>query len=255
MLDLRYLQQPFVIQRLCAFTHPAHDCLLVTLQLHKSYPAVISSGWMGDVAEMEDQMEAHQIQFQGIQTDHRADAVDLADPAQYRPLHEHPIRDENEVPTEPATSPRQVDPDAREWPFELQLPTRECGPHSEPEQYPTRYVMNGGQWAQDEHEAHLHTAAQATNLHVWNREAREEVERANREHARQMEDWRARVKATGFKESPSVPQGPPPKGVSSTRVLPNVHEALRRHEPTSKASKEGHSNNRKRHSSRVLQRR
>ena len=78
-------------------------------------------------------------------------------------------------------------------------------------------------------------AARATNLHVWNREVREEAEQANRVYARQMEDWRSRVQAAGFKESQSVPQGPPPKAVSSTRVLPNVQEALRQHDPTSKA--------------------
>ena len=69
----------------------------------------------------------------------------------------------------------------------------------------------------------------------WNREAREAAERANIEYARQMEDWRNRVKAAGFKESPSAPQGPPPKGVASMRVLPDVHEALRQHDPTSRA--------------------
>ena len=42
----------------------------------------------------------------------------------------------------------------REGPVELQLPTREYGPHPEPERYPTRYVMNYGQWAPEEHEAH-----------------------------------------------------------------------------------------------------
>ena len=37
------------------------------------------------------------------------------------------------------------------------------------------------------------------------------------------------------KRHPAVPQGPPPKGVASMRVLPDVHEALRQHDPTSKA--------------------
>ena len=44
---------------------------------------------------------------------------------------------------EPATSPRRVDPHVQQWPVELQLPTREYGPHPEPEVYP---VMNDGQW-------------------------------------------------------------------------------------------------------------
>ena len=32
---------------------------------------------------------------------------------------EHPIRNEEDVPTEPATSPRQVQPQARDWPVQL----------------------------------------------------------------------------------------------------------------------------------------
>ena len=52
----------------------------------------------------------------------------------------------DDTPTEPATSPRNVDPQVREWPVELQLPTGEIGPRPEPEVYPTRYVMNDGQW-------------------------------------------------------------------------------------------------------------
>ena len=50
-----------------------------------------------------------------------------------------------------------------------------------------------------------------------------------------MADWRTRVDAMGLKAHPAVPQGPPSKGVSSMRVLPDVHEALRQHDPTSKA--------------------
>ena len=78
-------------------------------------------------------------------------------------------------------------------------------------------------------------AAQGINDHYWNREARAEAERANREYAGSMADWRTRVEAMGLKAHPASPQGPPPKGVSSMRVLPDVHEALRQHDPTSKA--------------------
>ena len=38
----------------------------------------------------------------------------------------------DDTPTEPATSPRMIDPQAREWPLELQLPAREIGPREEP---------------------------------------------------------------------------------------------------------------------------
>ena len=42
------------------------------------------------------------------------------------------------------------------------------------------------------------------------------------------------MKAAGLLESP-VPHSPPPKGISSARALPQVHEALRQNDPTSKA--------------------
>ena len=57
----------------------------------------------------------------------------------------------------------------------------------------------------------LREAAQGINDHYWNRDAPEEAERANREYARQIEDWRDRVEAAGFKAHPAVPQGPPLK--------------------------------------------
>ena len=135
----------------------------------------------------------------------------------------------DDAPTEPATSPRHADPAAREWPVDLQLPTREYGPHQEQERYATRFIVNDGQWTQEEHEQVLCKAVQGINVHYWNREAREEAERANREYAQSMADWRTGVDAMGLKAHPPVPQGPPPKGLSSMRVLPDVHEALRQH--------------------------
>ena len=52
-----------------------------------------------------------------------------------------PVRDEDEVPKEPVTSPRQVDPQAREWPVQLQaLQGRVYGPQEEPERYPCMYM-------------------------------------------------------------------------------------------------------------------
>ena len=72
----------------------------------------------------------------------------------------------DETPTEPATSPRHADPEVREWPGDLQLPTREHGPHPEPERYATRYVMNDGQWTPEEHEQVLRKALkQSMSMH------------------------------------------------------------------------------------------
>ena len=88
--------------------------------------------------------------------------------------------------------------------------------------------MNDGQWTDEEHAAHLYKAGQAHSVHAWNREARAEAERHNREYAQSMADWRDRVNAMKLQAHPAVPHGPPPKGVSSMRALPEVHDALRR---------------------------
>ena len=65
--------------------------------------------------------------------------------------------------------------------------------------------MNEGQWTPEEHEQVLRNAAQGVNARQWDREAREEAERANIAYMRQMEEWKASVKAAGFKESRSIP--------------------------------------------------
>ena len=48
----------------------------------------------------------------------------------------------DDTPTEPATSPRMLDSQVREWPMGLQLPTDEIGPREEPERYPARFIVN-----------------------------------------------------------------------------------------------------------------
>ena len=89
--------------------------------------------------------------------------------------------------------------------------------------YPCRYVMNDGQWTDEEHATHLYKAGQAHNVRAWNREAREEAEKHNREYAQSIAEWRDRVQAMDLRTHPSVPHGPPPK---------SVHEALRQHDPS-----------------------
>ena len=184
-----------MIQRLCAFTHPAHFQHL--LPAHKPNPllAPMTTQWMAELAELED----------------------AATEAAFNVAHQG-----DQVPPPVAKAPQAAQEQA-------------VDPHPEPERYATRFIVNDGQWTPEEHDQVLREAAQGINNHYWNREAREEAERANREYARHMPDWRDRVEAAGFKAHPAVPQGPPPKGVSSMRVLPNVHEALRQHDPTSKA--------------------
>ena len=90
----------------------------------------------------------------------QAPPVSKASPATPREPQAVPIS-VDDTPTEPATSPRCIDPEVQEWAVELQLPTREYGPHPEPEVYPCRCVMNDGQWTEEEHAAHLYKAGQA----------------------------------------------------------------------------------------------
>ena len=57
--------------------------------------------------------------------------------------------------------------------------------------------MNDGQWTQEEHAAHLCIRQhKLTNLYVWNREARAEAERHNREFGESMANWRTRLQST-----------------------------------------------------------
>ena len=139
----------------------------------------MSGPWMAEVADLVD--AANGAAVQTAQTGDQAPPV--SKPARLTMAVPSPVDD---TPTEPATSLRSTDPQVQEWPVELQLPTREIGPRPEPEVYPCRFLMNDGQWTAEEHVAHLHKAAQAGNFYAWNREAREEAERQNREYVRSM---------------------------------------------------------------------
>ena len=189
----------------------------------------MSGPGMAEMADIVDAADGAAVQT--AQAGDQAPPVLKASPPTVQETQAVPIS-VDDTPTEPATSPRRVGTPVQEWAVEVQLPTREYGPRPEPEVYPTPFVMNDGQWTPQEHLAHLHKAAHATLVHVWNREAREEAERHNREYAQSMAEWRHRVQGAGFKARPAVAHGPPPKGVSSTRVLPGVHDALRQHEPS-----------------------
>ena len=128
----------------------------------------------------------------------------------------------DDTPTEPSTSPRMIDPQVREWPLDRE----------EPERYPTRFIVNDGQWTPAEHEEELCKASQAGNYKDWNREAREAAERHNIEFNRSMAEWKREVESRGFKDHPSIPHGPPPKRTSSMRALPDVDDALRQNDPS-----------------------
>ena len=75
--------------------------------------------WIQELAEVEDTATQ-----QAFQTD--------AQMPQQQQSQEHPARNEEDVPTEPATSPQQVDPQAREWPVQVApVQGRAYGPQQE----------------------------------------------------------------------------------------------------------------------------
>ena len=68
------------------------------------------------------------------------------------------------------------------------------GLRPEPEVYPIPFVMNDGQWTPEEHETHLHKASQAARVYRWDREARAETERQNRQFVRDMAEWMSLIR-------------------------------------------------------------
>ena len=107
-------------------------------ELYQPLPLSSMSGWMGEMADLVD----------AAQTGVQAPPVTKAAPLQ--PTVAPSSIDD--TPTETATSPRMIDLQARERAVEFQLPTREIGPREEPERYPTRFIVNDGQWTPEEHD-------------------------------------------------------------------------------------------------------
>ena len=147
-----------------------------------------------------------------------ANAVDEAEAAN--------ARAQEEVPTEPATSPR---------PPMIEVP------------------VDDGRWISNEYAELLWNVAhdlnerdQATLRVLWDREQAKARAQTNRDmewqrqqaqaaeheaHERSIQEWDAQIRARGL-DAPSLPSGPPPQGIASQRVLPRVHEALRQNDPS-----------------------
>ena len=103
-------------------------------------------------------------------------------------------------------------------------------PMEEPEQFPTRWILNDGRRTAEESEDLLRKAAQAWNYRDWNRERREAELREKDTHERSIREWQAQVDSRKLPDHVDIPRGPPPKETSSMRVLPNVHAALRQND-------------------------
>ena len=137
-----------------------------------------------------------------------------------------------DIPTEPATSPRTVEVPVQRWVEELRLPAKEYGPREEPERFATRYILNDGRWTEEEHQALLRRAAQTFNNRDMERDIEAEVRREQEAHERSIKEWEAKIQAQELKDHHDIPCGPPPAGTSSMRALPDVHAALRQNDPS-----------------------
>ena len=136
---------------------------------------------------------------------------------------------QDDAPTEPATSPRTTEVPVQGYIEELRLPTREYGPHEEPEKFVTRWVSRGG-YTQEEWEAYFRKHRQAWSNHDMERERRRAEAAEYEAHQRSIKEWETRVQASDL-HYPAIPCGPTPEGTSSMRALPDVHEALRQNDP------------------------
>ena len=186
------------IQQVCAFTHRllAAPKVPPSLRIYAHLPFVsIMADWMNDMANAVEEAEAANARAQ------------------------------EEVPTEPATSPR---------PPMVEIP------------------VNDGRWTSDEYaqllwyiandlnerdQAILHmllerqqVKARAQTRHDGENARRQAQAAENEAHERSIREWEAQMQAKGL-DAPALPRGPPPKRISSQRVLPQVHEVLRQNDP------------------------
>ena len=182
------------IQRVCAFTH---ELLAASSVPPSPPPSICMSNWISEMADAVEEHEAAQAPPQSK----------ASMPGAYQ----------DEVPTEPATSPRSQ---AHEVPVhptyleELRPPSREYGPQRD------RYTR-------EEWEAYFCERRQAWSNKDTETDRRQAEAAEHEAHERSIKEWEARVKARDL-DNPDIPCG---QGTSSMRALPNVHEALRQNDP------------------------
>ena len=135
-------------------------------------------------------------------------------------------RAQEEVPTEPAISPR--DP-------VLEVPIND-GRWTSTEYAQILWYVANDLNARDQAILHKLLERQQVEFRAQTRRdmenARQQAQAAEHEaHERSIREWDAQIQARGL-DTPALPSGPPPQGISSQRVLPRVHEALRQNDPS-----------------------
>ena len=114
----------------------------------------------------------------------------------------------DEVPTEPATSPRSQlyeVPALPDYVEELQLPSLEYGPRPEPERFATRYILNDGTMTQEAYEELICKAAQSFNNRDMERERRRAEAAEYQAHQRSIEEDQKGYPQRGIHEKAKFP--------------------------------------------------
>ena len=133
---------------------------------------------------------------------------------------------QDEVPTEPATSPRSQ---------MIEVPIND-GRWTTEEYAQLLWYIAHDLNAYDQAQLQLlldrqHAQARPKQLPDMEKERRR-VEAAEHEaHQRSIAEWEAKIQARGL-DNAALPSGPTPQGTSSMRELPKVHEALRQNDPS-----------------------
>ena len=148
-----------------------------------------------------------------------ANAVDEAEAAN--------ARAQEEVPTEPASSPRLI-------PMEVPVKMVDGLLTSTPSCYGTSPMtsMRGTRQSCKCYEEYSRSwQARAQTNRDMERERQQAQAAEHEAHERSIREWDAQIRARGL-DAPPLPSGPPPQGIASQRVLPRVHEALRQNDPS-----------------------
>ena len=146
-----------------------------------------------------------------------ANAVDEAEAANALP--------QEEVPTEPATSPRhrmiEVPVNDGRW------TTKE---HAELLWYIAQDLNERDQAILQALLDRQHVDARTQKIHDMEKERRRAEAAEHEAHQRSIAEWEAKLQAQEL-DNAALPSGPTPQGTSSMRVLPDVHEVLRQNAP------------------------
>ena len=137
-----------------------------------------------------------------------ANAVDEAEAANALP--------QEEVPTEPATSPRSRT---------IEIPVNDgrwtVDEYAELLFYITQDIHERDQERLYELWGRQQADIRAQRLHDMERERRQAEAAEHEAHERSIREWDAQIQARGL-DAPSLPRDPPPQGISSQRELPRV---------------------------------